>query len=67
MIPLSNAEDLVLNDEVEKEIKNGNFHIYTMTSIDDAIQVLMGDSEENFETVMVAINKEIKKYSSSRR
>jgi len=64
LIPLSNADDLVLNEEVEQEIANGNFHIYTMTSIDDAISVLMGDSNENFETVMIAINKELKKYSS---
>jgi len=64
LIPLSNAEDLVLNEEVEQEIKNGNFHIYTMSSIDDAISVLMGDNDTNFETVMIAINKELKKYSS---
>lgn len=64
LIPLSNAEDLVLNEEVEIEIKNGNFHIYTMTSIEDAIGVLMGDSDENMETVMIAINKELKKYNS---
>jgi len=64
LIPLSNAEDLVLNQEVELEIKNGNFHIYTMTSIDDAIGVLMGDSDTGFDSVMVAINKELKKYSS---
>jgi len=64
LIPLSNADDLVLNEEVEHEIKNGNFHIYTMTSIDDAIQVLMGDSDENFESVMLTISKELKKYSS---
>ena len=64
LIPLSNADDLVLNEEVELEIKNGNFHIYTMTSIDDAIRVLMGNNDETFETVMVAINKELKKYSS---
>ncbi|MCB2359328.1 AAA family ATPase [Clostridium estertheticum] len=64
LIPLSNADDLVLNEEVEQEIKNGNFHIYTMTSIDDAIQVLMGDSNENFESVMLTISKELKKYSS---
>lgn len=66
VIPLSNAEDLVLSEEVEMEIKNGNFHIYTMTSIEDAIEVLMGDSNTNFEKVMIAINKEIKKYSSKR-
>ncbi|MBU3159013.1 AAA family ATPase [Clostridium frigoris] len=66
LIPLSNADDLVLNEEVEQEIKNGNFHIYTMNSIDDAIQVLMGESDENFETVMLTITKELKKYSSKK-
>lgn len=63
MIPLSNAVDLVLNEEVEREIKNGNFHIYTMTSIEDAISVLMGNPDVSFDAVMIAINKELKKYS----
>ena len=48
LIPLSNADDLVLNEEVEREIKNGNFHIYTMTSIEDAMEVLMGDADTDF-------------------
>ena len=66
VIPLSNAEDLVLSEEVESETKNGNFHIYTMTNIEDAIGVLMGDTDTNFEQVMTAINKELKKYSSKK-
>ena len=66
VIPLSNAEDLVLNAEVEREIKNGNFHIYTMTSIEDAMEVLMGTSDMDFQGVMTAINKELKKYSSKK-
>ena len=66
LIPLSNSDDLVLNEEVEKEITKGNFHIYTMTSIEDAIEVLMGDENTSFQTVMIAINKELKKYSSKR-
>jgi predicted ATP-dependent protease len=66
LIPLSNAEDLVLNEEVEMEIKTGNFHIYTMTSIEDAVEVLMGDADTDFEKVMTAINKELKKYSSKK-
>ncbi|MBU3180107.1 AAA family ATPase [Clostridium psychrophilum] len=64
LIPLSNADDLVLSEEIETEVQNGNFHIYTMTSIDDAIGVLMGESEYNFESLMVVITKELKKYSS---
>ena len=66
LIPYSNAEDLVLNEEVEREIKNGNFHIYTMTSIEDAIGILMGNFDTSFDAVMMAINKELKKYSSKK-
>lgn len=67
VIPLSNAGDLVLNDEVEREIRNGNFHIYTMTSIEDAVDILMGDEDINFQGVMTAIGKELKKYSSKKQ
>jgi len=35
-----------------------------MNSIDDAIRVLMGNSDMSFESLMVIINKELKKYSS---
>lgn len=66
LIPFSNADDLVLSEEVEMEIRNGNFHIYTMTSIEDAIEVIMGDSNTNFQKVLIAINKELKKYSSKK-
>lgn len=67
LIPVSNADELVLSAEVEREIKNGNFHIYTMTSIEDAIRVLMGDEGIDYQEVMSAINKEIKKYSSRKQ
>ena len=66
LIPASNAEDLVLTAEVESEIKNGNFHIYTMSSIEDAVEVLMGDADTDFQGVMTAIMKELKKYSSKK-
>jgi lon-related putative ATP-dependent protease len=66
VIPLSNAEDLVLNEEVEREIRNGNFHIYTMTSIEDAVGVLMGTEDISFEQVMASINKELKKYTDKK-
>ncbi|WP_291634698.1 AAA family ATPase [Clostridium sp.] len=65
-IPISNADDLVLSEEVEREIKNGRFHLYTMTSIEDAIGILMGDSDTTFDDVMAAITKELKKYSGKK-
>ncbi|MGH4140948.1 AAA family ATPase [Clostridium sp.] len=66
LIPLSNADDLVLSEEVEREIKNGNFHIYTMTSIEDAMSVLMGNSDIDHQGIMMTINKELRKYSSKK-
>jgi predicted ATP-dependent protease len=63
LIPYSNKNDLVLNHEVEEEIEKGNFHIYTMSSVDDAIEVLMGAEETKVSEVMDIISKEIKKYS----
>lgn len=66
IIPLSNMTDLVLNGEVEEEIKNGNFHIYTMDSIKDAIEVLMDSKDITMEQVMTIINREFKKYNSKK-
>jgi predicted ATP-dependent protease len=63
LIPYSNKNDLVLNHEVEEEIEKGNFHIFTMSSVDDAIEVLMGIGVIKVSEVMESIAKEIKKYS----
>lgn len=58
LIPYSNKMDLILNDEVENAIKYGKFHIYTMNTVKDAINILMGDYDE----VMNNVKKELKKY-----
>jgi predicted ATP-dependent protease len=63
LIPYSNKNDLVLNHEVEGEIEKGNFHIFTMSSVEDAIEVLMGIGVIKVSEVMESITKEIKKYS----
>ncbi len=66
LIPHSNRNDLVLNHFVEEEIKKGNFHIYTMNTVEDAIEILMQTEKLRLADVMNAINKELKKYSSKR-
>lgn len=63
LIPYSNKNDLVLSHEVEEEVKQGRFHIYTMNSVEDAIETLMGAGEIKAAEVMDAVAKEIKKYS----
>ncbi len=42
IIPKSNVKDLVLKDEVISSVKKGEFHIYTIETIDDGIELLMG-------------------------
>lgn len=61
LIPESNKNDLVLNSEVEEAIAIGDFHIYTMENITDAIEVMMNDDSD---LVFTLIKEELKKYSS---
>jgi predicted ATP-dependent protease len=42
MIPKSNTQDLMLKEEVVKAVKDGRFHIYTASTIDEGIEVLTG-------------------------
>jgi len=42
IIPVSNVKDLVLKDDVVEAVKNGLFHIYPITHIDEGIELLMG-------------------------
>ncbi|KZL94165.1 AAA family ATPase [Clostridium magnum] len=63
LIPESNVNSLVLNQEVEEEITKGNFHIYSMSHIKDAVEILMGENELGYSYVMDEILKESKKYA----
>ena len=42
VIPVSNVKDLVLKDEVIEAVKNGMFHIYPVSTIDEGIEILLG-------------------------
>ncbi|MGL5615373.1 MAG: AAA family ATPase [Sarcina sp.] len=62
LIPYSNRDELVLNKEVEEAVKKGDFKIYTMKTIYDAMEVLMLNGEKTLEDLGAAIESEIKKY-----
>lgn len=62
LIPYSNRDELVLNKEVEDAVKKGDFKIYTMKTIYDAMEVLMLNGEKTLEDLGAAIESEIKKY-----
>ncbi|NPA71826.1 MAG: AAA family ATPase [Gammaproteobacteria bacterium] len=46
VIPQSNASHLMLNAEVRSAVERNDFHIYTMTHIDDALALLTGLTAE---------------------
>ena len=62
LIPAANSEDLVLNKEVEEAIEKGEFHIYTMENLQDAIEVMMLDNETSYKDLFKIIEKEVEKY-----
>ncbi|EET88817.1 peptidase S16 lon domain protein [Clostridium carboxidivorans P7] len=63
LVPESNLNNIVLNKEVEEEIKNGNFHVYSMSCVKDAIEVLMGRESFGYNEIMGELSKELKKYT----
>lgn len=63
IIPESNKDELVLSKEVEESIKSGEFSIYTITEINDAILLLMGEECDVLEDILMKIKEEAKKYS----
>ncbi|MDR2182877.1 MAG: AAA family ATPase [Clostridiales bacterium] len=42
IIPRQNVPDLVLNDDVIKAVRDGRFHIYAISGLDEGIEILMG-------------------------
>ena len=66
LIPSSNKDELILMPEVEKAIEDGDFHIYTMDTLDDAIETLILKENETIEEFYFILKEEIKKYRSKK-
>lgn len=62
LIPSSNKDELVLSPEVEKAVKDGDFHIYEMEVLNDAIETLILEDDETLDDFNKAINEELEKY-----
>lgn len=63
LIPESNGEDIILNEEVETAVKEKKFHIYTMHDLNDALDVLMGNEKLNSKDIIETAKAEAKKYN----
>lgn len=66
LIPHSNIQDLVLNEEVEEAILRGDFKIYTMESVEDAVEVMMANEKYSCEDILNIIDLEIKKFNTKK-
>ncbi len=72
MIPIQNIDNLSLSDEIIDAVKNGKFHIYAVSSIEDGIEVLTGvpagrkDKNGNFPagSINALVYEKLKKYAS---
>ena len=71
MIPVQNVKNLQLSDEVVEAVKNKKFHIYSVSTIEEGIEVLTGvpagkmDSSGKFPagTVNYLVAQKLKKYA----
>jgi predicted ATP-dependent protease len=67
MIPRSNVQHLMLNEEVVEAVRQGRFHIYPVSTIDEGIEILTGvnagqlkkDGSYDPSTVNYRVNKRL--------
>ena len=71
MIPVQNVENLQLSDEIVEAVKNKQFHIYSVSTIEEGIEVLTGvpagkkDKDGKFPagTINYLVYEKLKKYA----
>ncbi|MBP3800740.1 MAG: AAA family ATPase [Clostridia bacterium] len=71
MIPIQNVNNLQLSDEVVQAVKNKKFHIYSISTIEEGIEILTGvpagkkDKDGKFPagTVNYKVYEKLKKYA----
>ena len=72
IIPIQNVNNLSLSDEIIEDVKNGKFHIYAISTIDEGIEILTGvpagkkDVNGRFPagSINYLVQEKLKKYAS---
>ncbi|MBW3015529.1 AAA family ATPase [Candidatus Woesearchaeota archaeon] len=62
IIPKSNLDDLMLSNEVVDAVKQGKFHVYAVSSDEEAAEILMGTSIEKIDE---KIKEKLEKFSDN--
>ncbi|WP_241971804.1 AAA family ATPase [Candidatus Pantoea edessiphila] len=69
IIPIQNTSHLSLNQEVVKSVKQNNFHIWTVTNINEAVYLLTGkfwkNKEDQENCLLHTIQKRISNYNTT--
>ena len=73
LIPYQNVKNLTLSDEVVKAVKEGNFHIYPVSTIDEGIEILTGmpagtvDDKGNYPegTINYLVSQKLERYAKN--
>ena len=71
LIPIQNVKNLTLSNEVIEAVKEGKFHIYPISTIDEGIEILTGikagemDENGNYEkdTINYLVSEKLKSYA----
>ena len=71
LIPYQNVKNLTLSDEVIEAVREGTFHIYPISTIDEGIEILTGvkagemDENGNYEegTINYLVSEKLKSYA----
>ncbi|HAT4279754.1 TPA: AAA family ATPase [Clostridium perfringens] len=63
LIPESNKDELILNSEIEEAVRKGEFKIYLMKDINEALSTLLLNNTMSLEDIENKIREEIKKFN----
>ena len=73
IIPVQNIRNLSLSDEIIESVKNGEFHIYAIETIDEGIEILTGvpagaknkDGKFPLGTINYLVYEKLKKFAKA--
>ncbi len=65
LIPESNKDELILNSEIEEAVRKGEFKIYLMKDINEALSTLLLNDTMPLEDIGNKISEEIKKFKDN--
>lgn len=65
IIPESNSRNLILSNEVENAISRGDFTIYTMETVEDAMEIVFGKEKINKGEIAKLIEAQCKVYKKA--